>query len=199
MGDRSTLMNILDRSCYLEPGDIVFTRGTGFISRAIRWASRSFGESKTIVNHVGVICDGGTLRTAMIAEARWTYKVHRLWDAYVNTRHQVAIFRAKNIPPATRQKIAERAASFQNTKYGWAKIALHLLDKFVGGKYFFRRLARLPNRPICSYAAAVAYSDYGLTFGVKSYEAQPDDIWDYVVNSDNYTKIRPLGEIKYYA
>lgn len=192
-------MRLLDSSYYLEPGDIVLTRGTGFISAAIRWASRSWGEAKTIANHVGVIVEGGSLRTAVIAEARWTYKVHRLWDAYVNTGHQVAIFRAKNLHPATRLKIAERAASFQNTKYGWAKIGLHLLDKFIGGKYFFRRLARLPNRPICSYAAAVAYADYGFAFGVKPYAAQPDDIWDYVSTSDNYIKIRPMREIRYYA
>ena len=108
----------------------------------------------------------------------------------------MAIYRAKNISYHTRQAIAARAASFEHTKYGWAKIVLHALDKLFNGAYLFRRLAFLPNRPICSYAATVAYADYGFSFGVSPYEAQPDDIWDYVVNSDNYKKIRPLIPIE---
>jgi len=179
----------------LQPGDLVFTRGPGFISAAIRWASRNFGEAKTEVNHVGVISRGGSIRKAEISEARWRYLVHNLWNAYVNTGHQVAIFRAVNISPATRLCIAKRAARLKDTKYGWAKIVLHALDKFLNGAYFFRRLAFLPNRPICSYAAAKSYADYGFSFGVPAYRAQPDDIWDYVVNSDNYECIRPLCPI----
>ena len=95
-----------------QPGDLVFTRGPGLFSALIRWASRSFGEAKTAVNHVGVITRGGSLRQAELAEARWHYKVHNLFKAYANSGHRVAIYRAKNIQPATRLLIAERAASF---------------------------------------------------------------------------------------
>lgn len=152
-----------------------------------------------MVNHVGVIYRGGPLWTSQIAESKWRYKVHSLWIAYGNTQHAVAIFRAKNISQATRHNIATRAAFLVDQKYGWAKIVLHALDKLLNGAYFFRRLAFMPNRPICSYAAAKSYADYGFSFGVSPYQAQPDDIWDYVVNSDNYQMLRPLKEFKTYA
>lgn len=185
----------IDESIRLEPGDLVLTRGTGIISRLIRWFSQSWGESKTMVNHVGVISQGGPIWYAVVAEARWSYLVHRLFPAYADTNQAVAIYRARNVKPTTRSRIATRAASFEGTRYGWTKIVLHAADKLLNGAYFFRRLAFLPNRPICSYAAACAYADYGFSFGVKPYRAQPDDIWDYVVNSDNYTCVRPLKEI----
>lgn len=174
----------------------MFTRGPGLISALIRWASRSWGEAKTEVNHVGVVYCGGPLRKAVIAESKWRYMVHPLWFAYANTDHEVAFYRATNISQVSRQNIAIRAAQLRNLKYGWLKIVLHALDKCLNGAYFFRRLAFLPNRPICSYAAAQSYADYGFSFSVTPYEAQPDDIWDYVVNSDNYTCIRPLSPLK---
>jgi len=185
----------LDRELRLFPGDLVLVRGNALVSKAIRFMTRKSGEETTVVNHVGVISSGGLLKYALLAEARWTYKVHSLFDALAYTGQQVAIYRPKNISYETRKLIAARAASFKDTKYGWAKIVLHALDKLLNGAYLFRRLAFLPNRPICSYAAAVAYADYGFSFGVKPYQAQPDDIWDYVTNSDNYDCIRPLEEI----
>lgn len=187
---------ISDDILRLEPADIVLVHGHGIIQSLIRFFSRSWGEKKTVINHVGMITEGGPIWLAKIAEARWRYLVHRLFPAYVDSNQAVAIYRPKNIPLATRSRIATRAASFEGTRYGWTKIVLHALDKLLNGAYFFRRLTCLPNRPICSYAVAVAYADYGFSFGVKSYRAQPDDIWDYVVNSDNYICVRPLEEIK---
>jgi len=82
-------------------------------------------------------------------------------------------------------------------KYGWAKIALHMADRVLtNGSYVFRRLAFMPKRPICSHLVAQVYSDSGLDFGVAPYEAQPDDIWDYVMNSDNYKIIRHLEPLR---
>lgn len=182
-------------SVQLFPGDIVLVRGNSWFSRAIRWASRSWGEAKTIVNHSGLITGGGNLHDAIISEARWRYKVHNFYLAYHNTNQQVAIYRPKNLGFSFRVEIADRAASFRHRRYGWLKIALHAADKLLNGAYFFRRLAFLPNRPICSYAVAKAYADFGLNFGVEPYQAQPDDIWDFVINSDEYECILPLQEI----
>ena len=39
----------------LEPGDVFLTRGSSFISRAIRFFTRSIGEKRTKVNHVGLV------------------------------------------------------------------------------------------------------------------------------------------------
>jgi cell wall-associated NlpC family hydrolase len=188
-------MGNLAKTPYLFPGDIVCTRGTSWISRAIRWASRSFGERKTVVNHVGLIVSAGDFVDATIAEARWRYLVHNFFRAYSGTGQQVAIFRPKHIAYTRRADIADRARSFKHQKYGWLKIALHAADKLLNGAYFFRRLSFVPNRPICSYAVARAYADYGYSFGVTPYQAQPDDIWDYCANSDNYELIFDLQEI----
>jgi hypothetical protein len=57
-------------------------------------------------------------------------------------------------------------------------------------------MAFMPKRPICSHLVAEVYSAVGLDFGVKPYEAQPDDIWDYVQNSDNYEIIRHLEPLR---
>ena len=53
----------------LEPGDIFFTRGGGWLSRAIRVATRGPGEARSIVNHTGIISVGGTIRSAEAIEA----------------------------------------------------------------------------------------------------------------------------------
>lgn len=179
----------------LFAADIVLVRGTGIISRLIRWFSRHWGESKTMVNHVGIITSGGSILDAQIGEARWRFLVHNFFDAYACTHQQVAIYRPKNLGFSLRAEIADRARSYRNQRYGWLKIALHAADKLLNGAYFFRRLAFLPNRPICSHAVARAYGDFGLNFGVSPYEAQPDDIWDFVINSDEYECILPLQEI----
>ena len=186
---------MIEKEPSLFAADIVLTRGTGIISRLIRWFSRHWGESKTMVNHVGVITSSGNFRSAYIGEARWRFLHHNFFRAYHGTGQQVAIYRPKNLGFSLRAEIADRAASFKHRRYGWLKIALHAADKLLNGAYFFRRLAFLPNRPICSYAVARAYADYGLNFGVSPYEAQPDDIWDFVINSDEYECILPLQEI----
>jgi hypothetical protein len=48
----------------LEPGDIFFTRGSGLLSRAIRVCTRSFGEKRSKVNHVGVVVEAGGIQFA---------------------------------------------------------------------------------------------------------------------------------------
>ena len=43
----------------LKPGDIFLTRGPGLLSRLIRFFSRSIGESRTKVNHAGLVVKEG--------------------------------------------------------------------------------------------------------------------------------------------
>ena len=66
----------------LEPADIFLTRGTGIISRLIRVFSRSIGESRTEVNHVGVVVEGGPIDSAVVIEALSKVKRHKLVDQY---------------------------------------------------------------------------------------------------------------------
>lgn len=53
----------------LLPGDVFMTRGQGFVSRAIRIFTRTIGEKRTRVNHVGIIVSAGILKTSKEVEA----------------------------------------------------------------------------------------------------------------------------------
>lgn len=150
-----------------------------------------------MVNHVGIISSRGTIRSAFLVEALWRVRCHPLWSQYFGSETKVCIVRAKNIGPVVRKNIALHALNYRGLKYGWAKIILHFLDRLLtNGSYLFRRLAFLPNRPICSQLVSQVYSDFGLDFGVSPYEAQPDDIWDFVMNSDKYEVIRWLEPLR---
>jgi hypothetical protein len=182
-----------DYDLRLEAGDIVFVRGSGLISRAIRLFSRRIGESRTMVNHVGLITTPGSILTAEITEARTRVRTRRLVDAYGLRGDSIAIYRARNLSHCDRATIAREALlRYQNLPYGWAKIVLHALDGLLNGIYLFRRLAFLPNRPICSQLVASAYELAGFDFGVPAFAAQPDDIWDFVNTSRKYRRMRPL-------
>ena len=185
----------LIRLVEVEPGDIVFTKGRSLISRAIRWLSRSWGEKKTEANHVGIITSPVRLpiHLAQITEALHRVRTHLLWDRYAGTGTRISIYRAKNLPRQERNYLGTLARTYTGLRYGYLKILLHYLDaRLLNGMYFFRRLAFLKNFPICSYLVAAVYSELGLDFGVKLYEAQPDDIWDFVTtNPDKYQRVLP--------
>jgi len=54
----------------LKPGDIFFTRGPGLFSRAIRFFTRSIGEKRSKVNHVGVVVEEGGIQTAVVDQGQ---------------------------------------------------------------------------------------------------------------------------------
>jgi hypothetical protein len=177
----------------LQAGDIFLTRGKGLISRAIRYFSRGIGEPRTKVNHVGIVVEGGPIATAVVVEALSKVFQHRLMDQYGGTSHEVAIYRPLNIPPAEIAEIVGKAKSYGGRKYGYAQVAMHLLDWMLLGAYVFRRLGS-DNYPICSWVVANAYSATGYDFGVEAGAATPDDIWDYVTtHTDRYTCVRELS------
>src|SRR5262245_43542628 len=64
----------------LEPGDIFFSRSNRFLGKAIRFFTRRIGESRTKVNHVGIVVQGGTPNQAVVVEALRTVERHRLID-----------------------------------------------------------------------------------------------------------------------
>ena len=184
-----------DSSLQVNPGDIVFTAGRSLLSRLIRWASRGIGETRTHANHVGIITGYGSLLTAQVTEALWRVRTHCLWDRYAGSGHKVCIVRPLNVQEHELKHISRVARGYTGRKYGWWKIGLHFGDKLLGGAYFFRRIAFIRKYPICSFVVADAYGTQGYDFGCKVGEAQPDDIWDYVMRSDNYVVIRPLEEL----
>jgi len=122
----------------LKPGDVFFTRGTGCLSRAIRVCTRSFGEKRSKVNHVGVVVNEGSIQTAMIVEALSKVRMHRLWKRYgTSNKHQVAIYRVKNLKPEQIEIIIAEANEQVGRLYGFGKIITHLLHWLLTGVYVF--------------------------------------------------------------
>ena len=187
-------MGSLATSVRVEPGDIVFFKGTGWISRAIRWLSQSWGEAKTEANHVGIISSPVRvpLHLSYVTEALHRVQTHLLWVRYAGTKTHIAIYRPINLGSPERQYMGRMERTYTGRRYGYLKILLHYLDaRLLNGLYFFRRLAFMKQYPICSYLVAAVYAELGLNFGVGAFQAQPDDIYDFVVSSDKYKRVLP--------
>lgn len=181
----------------LEPGDIFLTRGDSFISKAIRFFSRSGGESRTMVNHVGLVTESGSMYDATIVEALSKVKRRKMSSYATSKSTEVAVYRPKNLTYEQRKAIVDRANGYVGASYGYIKIVAHLLDWFLGGRYFFRRIAAMDKYPICSWVVSYAYLDAGLTFGVEPGSASPDDIWDWIYpRTREYEEIHPLKKVK---
>ncbi len=182
----------------LKPGDIFLTKGPGLISRLIRFFSRSIGESRTKVNHVGVVVTEGSLRFAEIVEAVSVVRRCRLWEYYgPPAKDAVAIFRPRSLTSEDVSVIVATAERQVGKKYGIGKLAAHLLDWLLQGAYVFRRLTDNGDYPICSWLVAHAFAEAGKNFGVEPGAAEPDDIWDFVTaHTDRYECLHPLERLR---
>lgn len=180
----------------LEPGDIFLTRGTGFISSAIRFFSRTGGESRTEVNHAGLVCSYGTNQSAYIVEANRVVQKNIMGRYRNNKNTDIAIFRPVDRDEYILETIALKAESYVGRKYGYLKIVAHFLDWCLGGRYLFRRFARMDRYPICSWVVSYSYDAVNKTFGVPPWAASPDDIWDYCISHPNeFVLIHKLGTL----
>jgi hypothetical protein len=174
----------------LLPGDIVLTRGSNFIAKAILFFQRTKKESPSIVNHSGVSIIG-----LMIVEALSRVMFHDLVKQYGGTKESVVIFRRKDLTVSQRQSIADLSMTYVGKDYGYLKIAAHMGDWLLGGKYFFRKMAGMDKYPICSWVVSHAYfKAVGVRFlGLDPNYVEPDDIWDEVTkNYDKWECILPL-------
>jgi hypothetical protein len=181
----------------LKPADVFLTQGNSLLSKAIRFFSRSIGESRTKVNHVGIVVSEESLQDALVIEALSKVKKHTLWEQYGPLKEDlVAVYRPLNLTLAEIKTIVREAEEQVGKKYGYLKIIAHLLDWIFLGVYFFRRFTNNGNYPICSWLVAHAYSKAGKYFGCDPGAAEPDDIWDFVNrNTDKYKEIYPLESI----
>ncbi|MCC6382791.1 MAG: hypothetical protein IT304_09785, partial [Dehalococcoidia bacterium] len=181
----------------LEPGDIFFTRGRHWIGRLIRFFTRGIGESRTKVNHVGIVVAGGLLRRlrrdvasglvrpgepeAVAVEALSRVRRHPLSAAYLDGRTEVAVYRPKALEASQVRDAVAWAEKEVGHPYGWPRIIGHFLDWLLFGAYVFRRLFRVARYPICSYLVAEAYEQAAPRFfGGPPDAASPDDLWDFV-------------------
>ena len=182
----------------LKRADIFLVRGTSWLSRAIRVVTRTIGESRTQVNHVGLIVEDGPLTDVDMVEAVSTVKRHGLWAKY-GPRHEdsVAIYRPMNLTDEQTDLIVDEALRQVGKSYGYVKAAAHFLDWVLLGAYVFRRMARSKRYPICSWLVADAFKTAGQHFGVAPGAASPDDIWDFIqAHPDIYETIHPLRPLK---
>ena len=177
----------------LLPADIFFTRGRGMLSRLIRFFSRGIGESRTQVNHVGIVTKAGGATTAVVVEALLKVVEHPLIEQYGGKTDEVAVYRHINLTGDQQRTIVAAAEAYVGRKYGWSTLAMHVLDWCLLGAYVFRRLGS-DKYPICSWVVAHAYAKVDATFGVPTSAADPDDIWDFVTrNPGKYALVRPLS------
>ena len=180
----------------LEPCDVFLTRGSGFVSHAIRVLTRRFGEERTEVNHVGIIVGEGTMTTAMAVEALVKVRKHPLGRYARKPDTAVAVYRPINLTGDEKTAIVAKALTYEGRDYGFIKIAAHFLDWSLQGAYVFRRFTRMDDYPICSWLVAYAFASAQKNFGCEPGAATPDDIWDFVTtNPDMYVLIHPLVSI----
>lgn len=181
----------------LKPADILLARRRSFISRAIRFFTRSFGESRSEVSHAGIVVEGGPWEETQIVEAAGRVKKRHLLPRYgKRSKTEVAFYRPLNLSPEQRATIAAAAQEYVGREYSYFKILLHLLDWVLQGAYFFRRLGGIDDYPICSWVVAQSYAKAGKTFGVPPGAASPDDIWDFVTRHPRrYMMVRALGPL----
>jgi hypothetical protein len=183
----------------LKPADVFMTQGDSWISKAIRIFTRHFGESRTQVNHVGVVVKGGDLETALVVEAVLPkVAMNNFWEKYgPPCKDRVAIYRPLNLGPEQIATIVDEAKEQVDKAYGIPYIITHWLDYFLLGAYVFRRLTPGDSYPICSWVVAHAFSKVDAHFGVSPGQAQPDDIWDFVTyRKDYYECLWPLSRLE---
>jgi hypothetical protein len=181
----------------LQPGDVLVTRGKGPLAKAIRFFTRSIGESRTKVNHVGVIVHGGPLEEAWVVEALWKVVRRRLVDGYgENGASDVGIFRPTNLTHEEIRTVVDAASGYVGRRYGVLKLVTHFADWVLQGAYVFRRFTNDDRYPICSWLVACSFEKAGKTFGVAPGAAAPDDIWDFCTReTDKYVQVLELGPL----
>lgn len=170
------------------PGDLIFVRGTGFVQRGIRWASRGPGEAPTYAHHVA-----GFVTADEVVEAKNTVVRRSLAECVGSQAYQV--WRCLALTDQQREAVANYATGYVGREYGYLKIAAHLGDALLSrlfGRdvYLTRRWASMDDYPICSWVWAYAYaSTLGIDFGVVTSAAQPDDMLDYVSTSPAWVQV----------
>lgn len=199
----------------LRAGDVFLTRGDSWLSRAIRFFTRSLGESRTRVNHVGVVVTDGWLRVspkaiaegwmdkeekeAEVVEAVSSVRCQTLPKGYLRDGTAVAVFRPQESHEDLAKAVKE-ARSRIGERYGWLLIVGHFLDWCLLGVFAFRRLLASKDSPICSYLVAEAFEEIRASyFGKPPRMVSPDDLWDCLTataNAARFKRVRDLTPIE---
>lgn len=154
-------------------GDLMLSRNDKPLSKLVRFFTRMPWEPPSRVSHAGVVVVDGVVSWVIEALGR-VEKTPLLIDR----DSQVAVFRHRTMTRDQALTVWARAAMSLGQKYGYATILTSALDWLLGGEFVFRRLTR--GSINCSMLAARCYEKVGISFGVSSGQATPDDLWDYV-------------------
>jgi hypothetical protein len=178
----------------LLPGDIMATRGRGRLARLILFLTRSRGEAKTKVNHVGLVVQGGTLGETVIVEALQHVMRRRLAVGYGKPDSpEVTIWRCAVLTGEDRDAICAWAEKQVGRRYGYVKLLSYLPGWFGKGLSW---IPLVTGGQVCSNLVAYAFGEEGLFFGVEPGRATPDDILDFAEGHPaKYREVVPLGPL----
>lgn len=193
---------------YARAGDVFFTRSNSILGRLIRWAETDPGEEPTWANHTGVVVEDGWIvpppwafepgadliheytRLAVVVEALWHVRRGTLNPNNVDVR----VFRpVPAYSAAELVRFRREAGRYVGDKYGWWKLLFHLADRAIfKGRKVLSQTLHVDERPICSYLAAKVHevARPGEWFGVRPEVATPDEMLDFVQNSERWQEVR---------
>jgi len=198
----------------VQAGDVGFTRGTGLLQRAIRYATRGPNEEKTWANHVLLFTTPGTVGPAPRIDTDWgtgqawaIEALARVEENHWYDRHKkeigytLRVYRPTFLTPETTARLVETARAHVGERYGWWKLLFHGVDRFVfNDRKVLSQFLRVDSRPICSYLVARAFqiAGYRAAFGPIVPAAQdPDEMLDWVDKSTYYDETwKYVGEFE---
>lgn len=192
-------MHITRRARTPASGDVVLVEGAGWLSSAIRHMTTEPGEGPTRFSHVAMVLAPPIMGTrnvftsTLIEALAGGVKVREL-EAYIGKRYEVW----RHYDGDLAGRAAVHALQREGQRYGYTKLALHLLDwALVRNRWrLFRRASSVDKWPICSYLVADAYSDAGFTWydaprgaELNPHVATPDDLADVITGSGEWWRV----------
>jgi hypothetical protein len=162
-------------------GDVIFLASKGDLpGRLGKWIAQSRGEQPTYAVHTAQFLNAGTiLEMDFLTETREL--IHLL-----ESGRGFEVWRRRGLRAGQRQALTRKALVYSGTKFGWGKLATHVLDGLINKivrkeAFFFRRLNHSDSYPICSWITAFAYERaLHYSFGVPPECADPDQMHDWV-------------------
>ncbi|KKL17977.1 hypothetical protein LCGC14_2480160, partial [marine sediment metagenome] len=157
----------------MRQGDIILTRGSGFISRAIRRFGHEEGQ-EALVSHAGIF-----ISPMFVIEALSRVVTSAFPRDFKEKGSQYIVLSPKNVPDEQRRILALIASNFSARSYGYLKIVGQMVDWMIMSNWFSSRVLTWDRYPYCSFLVAEAYRSIGMDFGVPSKSTTPDDILDF--------------------
>jgi len=180
----------------VKEGDVVMVTDRSWLSKMIRFFTRSPGEKPSRVSHVAIVSKAGTVADAEIIEAAPTGIIRRPLRDHVG--RPCVVYRRRfydpgeKIPAITRAKMsifampdyaAARAGLMVGNVYPWWRLIAHVLDWLLFDLYLFRRVMRSSAQMECSYLVAWSYGS-SIT-DRPSWAVTPDDLDDWMAENDD--------------